>query len=164
MIDLAKRAAEVYFYCPATGTIRWRIASYRNVRKPGDKAGGKSGPGYEMVWIDGKNYGAHRVVWSLVHGEWPSQEIDHINGDRSDNRIENLRLASRQENAQNLGLREDNKSGVKGVFWHKNIAKWWAYINKEGQRMTLGYFDNLFEAAAARKSAEARLFGEFART
>lgn len=98
---------------------------------------------------------AHRVMWLLHTGEWPIGQIDHINGDRSDNRIENLRQVSPAENARNMRRPSDNKSGAIGVCWHKSAGKWHAQIKSGGCNRHLGLFENFEAAVAARKAAEA---------
>ena len=100
---------------------------------------------------------AHRLAWLYVHGEWPAEEIDHLNRVRSDNRISNLRLATQAENKQNTSLRRDSTSGHKGVSWHKRDKKWVAEIKLHGKKHYLGYFNNINDAIAARKSEESRL-------
>lgn len=99
---------------------------------------------------------AHRVAWALHFGEWPEGQIDHENGCKTDNRLENLRVVSNAENAMNSKLREDNKSGIPGVWWAEDRQKWCAQIGgSKGRRKSLGRFDTLEEAAKARRQAEA---------
>ena len=114
-----------------------------------------NGQGYKQGCLFGKPYKAHRIIWAIVHGEWVD-EVDHVNGVRSDNRITNLRDGSNGENRKNLRLPLANTSGVMGVSWVKNIKKWQAYINADNQRIGLGYFENFDEAVYARKSAEVK--------
>jgi hypothetical protein len=111
--------------------------------------------GYRMGRIDHKAYQAHRVIWALHHGEDPAGEIDHINRDRCDNRIENLRVVSHQENHRNTGLRKNNTSGAMGVSWFAASRKWSAYLMADGVKKHLGYFHERDDAVAARKAAEA---------
>lgn len=110
--------------------------------------------GYPRTRIFTKAFLAHRVVWAMTYGNWPSGQIDHINGDKTDNRIENLRIVTSRENHKNMPERADNTSGVKGVYWHKQRSKWHAEIIADGQKRSLGLFDKLEDAAAARKEAE----------
>jgi len=93
---------------------------------------------------------------------WPATEIDHHNGNKSDNRWFNLRRATHAENAQNAVLRIDNRSGYKGVNWRPTNGKWQARIQYSGRRVSLGYYDTVEEAHAAYVSAASRLHGEFA--
>lgn len=100
---------------------------------------------------------AHRVVWAIAHGEWPHDAIDHINGDPSDNRLENLRDTTRSENRKNAAESVRNTSGHTGVRWHTPSGKWLSYICSGGKREHLGVFVQLDDAIAARKSAKRRL-------
>lgn len=109
--------------------------------------------GYKIGRIGQINIFAHRVAWALHYGGWPDGEIDHINGNRSDNRIANLRVVSTKENARNRRLDHRNTTGVSGVYWHKEVGKWCAAI---GKREKLGYFSDFDEAVKARKAAEDR--------
>jgi hypothetical protein len=110
--------------------------------------------GYRQGGILGKGYLAHRVIWLFEKGSWPIDQLDHINGDRTDNRMENLREVSNAENAKNMTLSKRNKSGVCGVFWLSHIHKWWASIRVDGANKNLGYFDDFHDACEARKQAE----------
>lgn len=135
-------------------------------RHNGKKAGCKNvhpSQGYVVIRIAGKLFRAHRLAWLYVHGEWPKNEIDHINGDRSDNRICNLREATSTQNKMNTSLRSDNKSGVRGVSWHKQVGMWRATIKFDGKQRLVGLFHSLDEARHARKLAEAEVFGAFQR-
>lgn len=112
------------------------------------------GGGYLSGEIFYRAYFAHRVLWMLAYGEWPAVDIDHINGDRSDNRLTNLRSVSRIENGRNQGIPRNNKSGVMGVCWSERNAKWKAQIRVGGDQKHLGFFPDIAAAAAARKAAE----------
>lgn len=115
------------------------------------------GDGYKGGSIFNRKYIAHRVAWAIYYGEWPVGHVDHINHNRTDNRISNLRVVTRVENMRNAKIRQDNSSGVTGVCWDAARGKWRAEIN--GVRRTmLGRFDSLDDAVAARKAAE-RLHG-----
>ena len=149
-------------YDPRTGCLTWKIDRGRGVCA-GDSAGWVSQPsGYRMLRINGRPHMAHRVAWLLNYGEWPGDQIDHINGDRGDNRIANLRLATNSENAKNRKIQSNNRSGVAGVCWHRRGKKWVAQIRVNGRRRHLGYFVTKHEAIAARRQAEAQYFGAFA--
>lgn len=115
-----------------------------------------------MLKLGKKAYLEHRLVWFYIHGEWPS-EIDHINGIKSDNRIENLRVATRSQNCANVRVLKSNKSGAKGVIYDKANRRWMAYFQLGRRFMNLGRFDSFDEAIAARKSGFEAAFGEFAR-
>lgn len=121
------------------------------------------GVGYRQGRIFGKSYRAHRVAWAIYHGAWPADEIDHINGCRMDNRLENLREATREENGRNAGAKITNTSGFKGVSWKKDIGKWRARILVSGVEHSLGVFDCPKEAHQAYSEAARRMHGEFAK-
>ncbi len=117
-------------------------------------------PNIKRRWstkIGGKLYQNHRLVWALAHGVWPSDQIDHINGNPEDNRLENLRVVANAENQKNRWQSRHNTSGVNGVYWHSRDNKWTAHIRDGGRQRALGYFDTCEEAAAARKAAEHQL-------
>lgn len=110
--------------------------------------------GYKRGLIDSQGFAAHRVVWALHYGEWCSTNIDHINGDKADNRPVNLRAAAHEANSRNQKLRRSNTSGVMGVSANGN--GWIARINAEGERKYLGKFASFADAVAMRQKAEAR--------
>jgi hypothetical protein len=114
--------------------------------------------GYRIGRLGGVNYPAHRVIWAITQGCWPAGEIDHINGVRDDNRIENLRDVDRLDQRRNMKRYASNVSGVAGVCFDKTRGLWVAYIQSEYLLKRLGRFRTLEEAAAARKAAE-RLYG-----
>lgn len=113
--------------------------------------------GYLRWSIFGERYLAHRLMWLYVHGEFPDCYIDHINRDTSDNRISNLRLASRSENKQNQRTYKNNTSGHRGVRFKPDQGKWQAVIGHEGKRFSLGSFLHFDDAVAAYRSASLRL-------
>ena len=147
---------ELLSYDPATGVFVWRVA--RRGVKAGDEAGRNSGIGYRQITINGRYYLTHRLAWLYVHGVWPAEEVDHINGKRDDNRIENLRAVNRKQNGENQALQNKNQSGHRGVYWHKACGKWQASVRHHGKSYYLGLFDILEEAAAAAKQARDKLF------
>jgi hypothetical protein len=111
------------------------------------------GKTYRVVTADAVQMFAHRVIWCITYGEWPS-EIDHIDGDGLNNRLSNLREVTRTENSRNHRRSSKNTSGVTGVHWFKRTGQWRAEIKVSGIGISLGYYDDIFSAAAARKSAE----------
>lgn len=111
--------------------------------------------GYRVGAIFQVNYFAHRIVWTMTYGRAPDGIIDHINGDRTDNRIENLRQVSCSENFKNASLSKRNKSGSIGVHWCATNARWIAQIGLDGKSKHLGSFKTLEDALACRKEAEA---------
>lgn len=104
--------------------------------------------------IFGKLYYASRVAWTLAHGSWPDGDIDHINGDRNDNRIVNLRVVTHAQNMGNKKLYRTNTSGVPGVTWHRGKQRWQAFIRSGVNRRHLGSFANVEDAIAARRDAQ----------
>ncbi|EJU14120.1 pathogenesis-like transcriptional factor and ERF protein [Sphingomonas sp. LH128] len=118
--------------------------------------------GYKYGGIWGVKHYAHRVIWAILHGEWPPNDVDHINGDRADNRLCNLRAATRAENLRNTGARPHNRLGVKGVTLLA-CGKYRAEIKAPESKRHLGRFDTLEEARAAYNAAVLEAHGEFAR-
>ena len=114
-----------------------------------------SAKGYRRGVILGEGYAAHRIIWSIAYGSPPAGEIDHINGNKTDNRLENLRDVTRLENSRNARLSRSNKSGCPGVSWDKRERRWVARIRIGEKRLGLGYFLTLEEAIARRKLADA---------
>ncbi|MBL4767868.1 MAG: HNH endonuclease [Rhodobacteraceae bacterium] len=112
--------------------------------------------GYYFGGIFGHSYQAHRIIFALVSGECPAGEIDHINGVKKDNRIANLRMVTHAENMRNQRLPTDNNSGRIGVSWHKCSGAWRAQISDRSQKIHLGTFHDINDAAAARAVAEAK--------
>ena len=114
------------------------------------------GHGYLRGHIFKRSYGKHRLVFAFHHGRWPAGDIDHINGNPSDNRIENLRDVSQSENHKNRAVQRNNKSGCTGVRWHKACGHWEALMKVDRQWKFLGSFKNKEDAIACRKAAEKR--------
>ena len=112
--------------------------------------------GYSHGSVDGRLYLAHRVAYAIHHGEWPTMGVDHINGVRNDNRINNLRVVSQQDNLRNSSMKTNNTSGVTGVSWYKPTGRWLARVCVGYHRIHIGYFDTIEEATAARKEASAK--------
>lgn len=114
--------------------------------------------------FDRRLYTASRLAWLYMTGEWPENEIDHINLDRSDDRWLNLREATRAQNSFNTPRRSNNMSGAKGAYWHSQHRKWCAHIKIDGELKHIGLFATIDEAAAAYAAAAKLHRGEFART
>ena len=117
-----------------------------------------TGYGYLQMNFEGRPYVVHRLIFLYVTGEFPKEDVDHINGDRLDNRFENLRLVSRQDNLRNQGLRNDNTSGHMGVSHDKSRGLFHAYIGVgKGKRRSLGYHSTVEKAVEVRSLAEKEL-------
>jgi hypothetical protein len=112
--------------------------------------------GYRRGCVLNQRHLAHRVIWALRYGVWPVDQIDHINGVRSDNRISNLRVVSNMENGRNQRLRKNNTSGVMGVCWDSKHCMWRSQISVCGKTIYLGLYSSLDEAASARETAKIR--------
>ncbi len=132
-----------------------RAASRWNTMLAGTEALAGNNCGYKRGTLEGRAFHAHRVVWALHYGEWCSTNIDHINGNKADNRPANLRAAAHEANSRNQKLRRSNTSGVMGVSAHKE-GGWLARINAEGERKYLGKFARFEDAVAVRLAAETR--------
>jgi hypothetical protein len=155
------RLKELLSYDPDTGEFRWLQSRYRN--KVGTTAGCLYSEGYRVIALDRKRYLAHRLAWLFMTGVWPGGEIDHINGNPSDNRFANLREATRQQNGANRRVGSNNKSGFKGVHWHKGDKRWRAQIMVAKRIIHLGSFETPEAAHAAYLIAASEHFGEFRR-
>lgn len=147
-------------YEPDTGKLFWLdyepMPTWWRTRYAGKEAFiVEDSLGYRLGKVDDLLLRAHRVIWAMHHGEWPKNEIDHINGNPSDNRIANLRAATRSENEHNKSMRANNTSGVSGVTWDKRRGKWRTQVKTRGRYIHVGYFDDIQEAAQARAQANA---------
>lgn len=150
----AERLSSLLDYDPETGELRWK--------KTGRVIAAKSKTGHIQVGFEGRVLYAHRVIWKLVSGADPSDEIDHANCDPSDNRWVNLRQADRVTNNANRRTNKNNTSGFKGVRMHK-CGKWVSRITVCREEIHLGLFDTPQQAYAAYCDAANKYFGEFAR-
>ena len=150
-------------YNPDTGEMTWKQVM-SNRAKVGSPCGANvDSKGYGRVCFNGKQYRAHRVAWALHYGFEPEGILDHVNGDRLDNRISNLRQVDLSQNARNSGLSKNNTSGHKGVTWHQKAGKWVAQISMNKKNKYLGLFDDKKLAMEARDNAEKKYFGEHRR-
>ncbi len=146
------RLHELLNYNPETGIFTWKID--RGNFKAGKQAGTLHHLGYINIIIDWKSYGAHRLAWLYINGYFPENQIDHINRDKTDNRIKNLREATCQCNNRNRDIQKNNKTGIVGVHWSKTSRKYRAEIKINRKTIHLGYFKILKEATQARWEAE----------
>jgi len=147
----------IFEYDPFTGTLRWKEKRSNIVQN--SMAGCIHGSGYKVVTIKSKTYKLHRIIWIMLFGEIPKGfYLDHINGNKIDNRLENLRLATNNQNQQNRPAPKNSSSGYRGVTWHKVANKWMARICHEKKRMTIGFFDTAEDAYEAYKQEAKKLF------
>lgn len=159
MLDELKRALT---YNESTGIFTWNITVGR--ASAGSRAGCPSAPGrYRQIRLSRRQYLEHRLAWFYIYGKWPSVAIDHINGDKSDNRLANLREATLSENQHNRGCPITNTSGFKGVSWCRRTKLWHAAIKVSRRSINLGYFDRPEDAAKTYEAAALKYHGEFAR-
>lgn len=156
-----KSLREILNYDPLSGEFRWLARPSRNV-SPGKIAGYKNGCGYIYIQIEGNLYRAHRLVWLYVYGVWPRDQIDHINGIKTDNRLINLREATPSDNGKNSRTPTTNTSGFKGASYSKRSRSWKAQIKHHGKITHLGYFPTPEDAHSAYCEAALRIAGEFA--
>ena len=175
-IDLLRKLLD---YDSETGALTWRArtpdmfedgghsaahtCAKWNSRYAGGVAGGMLADGHIQVRIEAKFYKAHRVIWALMTGDWPKNEIDHKNCAPADNRWENLREATRSQNAKNMRKPKTNKSGAKGVYWHKAAQKWCVQVSADGMRLYCGVFEDFEAAVHEYRKIINEYNGEFAR-
>lgn len=158
---------QILHYDPETGFFTWKyrhdMAKEWNTRYAGTQAGYLDpSRGYYRIKINRKFYKSHRLAWLYMTGEWPKDQIDHINRNKPDNRFENLREASQSQNNQNQALRSlVSKSGFKGAHWHKGT--WNSAIQIDGRKVHLGCFRSHHAAHEAYKERAKEIFGSFAR-
>jgi hypothetical protein len=120
---------------------------------------------YYSVKFNKKNYQVHRIIFEMFNGKIPNGKfLDHIDNNRSNNKIENLRLATHSENMKNRNIPKNNNSGYKGVYFRKDIKKWYVQITLNNKRINLGVFLDILEASAVYDKAAIKYFGEFALT
>jgi hypothetical protein len=149
---------ELLHYDLEKGIFTWKVNRPKCIK--GNIAGTFHVNGYTHIQINRKIYKAHRLVWLYVYGYFP-KFIDHINCDRSDNRICNLREANIYQNNHNAKLSKNNTSGVKGVSWHKKANKWAVTIGVYGKPIYLGLFEDLEFAELVANEARSKYHGEF---
>jgi len=147
-------------YEPETGLFTWKVS--RGSAKKGWIAGKSDKDGYVRIGMLRKTYPAHRLVWLFVHGRWPSELIDHINGIPDDNRLCNLREASKSENGMNRKLGANNTSGHLGVIWSKHSSRWLVRVKVLGAVTDFGSYKDIELAALVASEVREKYFGEFA--
>lgn len=145
---------EALSYDRLTGVFKWKDIKSNKI-KEGDLAGCKDNRyGYWLIRIKKVLYRAHRLAWMYEYGKFPKNDVDHINHNRTDNRIVNLRSVNRSTNMKNGNVRKDNQSGVIGVSWSKSRKKWRAVIMTKEKYKHIGYFDDKSSAVKARLREE----------
>lgn len=147
-------------YDSSTGLLTWRRNTAKRIQA-GRVAGGLVNCGYVMIPVQGRKVAAHRVAWAIHYGQWPAQQIDHINRDKADNRIANLRQATPEQNMGNTKLHTKNTSGFRGVCRSTDMKKWTAYIKENGRRVRLGTHPTAEAASAAYEARAKAKFGEY---
>jgi len=158
-----KELKERFIYNETMGRLVYKIPPSPNFKnKEGKPAGSRHREGGYQVCYKRAVYLHCRLIWMYVYGVDPSDlEIDHINGNRADDRIQNLRIATRAQQQWNVGKTKSNTSGCKGVSFYKRLNKWRADIRLEGRQKNLGYFTTLEEAKVAYQKAADALHKEF---
>ena len=162
----AEHLRRVLIYDPFTGLWKWREGGKGRPLEPDwwpGTLGGKPGRQYYAIGIGRWPRYAHRLAFLYMTGEWPKQEIDHVDGDRTNNRWSNLREADHSQNKYNTGLRGHNTTGFRGVYFRKNEGKWHARIKVGDRRVSLGLFSSPEEASIAYEAAAQEHFGDYYR-
>lgn len=139
-------------YDPDTGNFIWKDPNPMSGMKKGDIAGGLNGAGYILIRCCGERNLAHRLAWLYMTGQWPKDQIDHIDGNRSNNKFNNLRSVTRHENGKNKRIPKNAKYGIMGVRLFK--GKWVVNIIVNSANKHYGTYDDFFEACCKRKSIE----------
>lgn len=147
---------DLFWIDPEKGEVIWKNPQVFNANFLRGKPAGTFGHvlGYVMICIKRKSYKRHRLIWFYVHKRWPENDLDHIDGDNTNDKISNLREATRAQNMWNSIISKRNKSGTKGVSWSAQKGKWNAQLMVNGHLVRLGQFKLLDDAVNARKSAE----------
>lgn len=147
-------------YNPDTGVFTRKVSRFQGKGKAGSVAGYVNPSGYRRIMVNNRGMWAHRLAWVISTGSWPEGEVDHINGERDDNRLANLRACTHAENRQNMRRPQRNStSGVLGVSFDKSRGKWCAKIKvkAEGRNRTIGRYATLELASAAYLAAKAKM-------
>ena len=150
------RLKEVLHYDPETGVFVWKVTRNNRVRM-GNIAGVKHHSGYMQITVDKKLYRSHRLAFLYMYGSFPIEQIDHKDGDRANNKIDNLRECTDAQNKQNTATKPGSSSKFLGVSWNKNKNKWEANIHSNGKKNFLGYYTIEEEAYAAYCKAKSEM-------
>lgn len=166
----AERARELFHYDADTGVLLWKprenvggtdhLTKVWNMRFANKEAGAMTGNGYRAIIISPKRYLAHRIIWLMETGEWPTKYIDHKDGNKLNNRMSNLRQATHSQNMCNVGVKATNTTGIKGISFDKRQQSYCWEVCANGARKR-GRCKSLEQAIAAHKNAAAELHGEF---
>ena len=156
-----ERLKDVLDYSPESGLLFWRKRLSIRINK-GDVAGCRGLRGYIILKVDGVGLFAHRAAWAIYYGSWPNGIIDHIDRDRTNNKICNLRISNAADNAHNCSIRKNNTSGVHGVSFDKRSGKWLAKICINRKQIFLGHFERIEDARIARVNAELKIHPAYA--
>lgn len=158
----AKQVRELFNYDPLSGALTRKVRTAQRVQC-GDAVGWPNTFGHLVVCVKYKKYLVHCLIWLLVTGKWPKNELDHRDTNPANNRWVNLREATKSQNMMNRGAQSNNRIGLKGVSWHATMKKYRARIFVGGKEIPLGYFGTPKEAHAAYIEAAKQYYGEFAR-
>lgn len=158
-----KKTGKLYYKPKKVLNNKDRLTFGWNTRCAGKEAGSVIKEGYVSVSLDGVSYQAHRLIWLIVKGKWPTKDIDHEDTNKKNNKWKNLRLAKYSENGFNRGKPKNNKSGYKGVSWSKESKKWFVQIGVNGKGIYLGTYHNKIVAYNAYVKAAKKYHKEFSR-
>ena len=161
MLNMITQEIVKHYFELKDDCLYWKNVVHLNQSKLiGQKAGFIHSTGYRHITFMGKQHKAHRLIWLYVYGYLP-KEIDHINGDRQDNRLENLREVTRSQNQLNKSLAKNNTSGTKGVSWHKKSKSWTVRLSVNKQSKNIGYFKDLELAELVAIEARNKYHGNY---
>lgn len=152
------RLKELFHYDPETGIFTRRVRTSRSTRQGETLQPSPGKRGYVRFSVDYHLHMGHRLAWLYMEGEWPAEDIDHVDRNRANNAWRNLRLSTMKQNRENTGTQANNTSGFRGVSWFRPSGKWWARIGHNGRRVSLGHYSDLISAVAARMAAERAMY------